>query len=150
MRRLLICILPLFLLFGCSTIKQIPVQTIEKIEYRDSLVYIRDTVTVEVPVEKIIQVLPQDTTSEISTSLAFSRAKIEQGKLHHYLEQKGQIKAKIDTVLNVQYVDRIVEREIPIITEVEKNVIPIWVWWSVVANVIVLCFISFKIYIKLK
>ena len=99
---LILLVMILFSFVGCSTIKEIPVQTIEKIEYRDSLIYIMDSIFVEVPVEKIIQVLPADTTSQISTSLAHSEAKIEKGILTHSLEQKGQIKTKIDTVVKVQ------------------------------------------------
>lgn len=108
-----------FCMNSCGTIKEIPVQTIEKIEYRDSLIYLIDTLTVEIPQEKVIYVGPADTTSQIATSLAFSEAKIDKGILTHTLEQKGSVEVKYDTIIKVEYVDRIIEKEIPIIQEIE-------------------------------
>lgn len=151
LKHYLIMLLPIVvLLCGCAPIKEIPVQTIEKEIIKDSLIYITDSVLVEVPVEKIVQVLPADTTSKISTSLAVSEAKIEQGKLHHSLQQKGQIKAQIDTVIQVQYVDRIVEREIPITVEVEKPYIPNWCWYLLFLDILLILSFVIKIYLKNK
>ena len=147
---LILLVMILFSFVGCGTIKEIPVQTIEKIEYRDSLIFIRDSIFVEIPIEKIVQVLPTDTTSQISTSLAHSEAKVEKGILTHTLEQKGQIKTKIDTVVKVQYVDRIVEKELPIEVQVEKRYIPDFFWYSIIFNIIVLLYLVFKIYLKFK
>lgn len=152
MKRLIFCLLPLILLVGCSPIKQIPIEIQEKIIYRDSLVYLTDTITVEVPKMVVKEVLPEIDTSYLETSLASSTAYLDTNKrqLHHTLEQKGKVHVKYDTIVSIQYVDRFIEKEVPIITEVEKKHIPSWVWWSVIANVIILCFIAFKIYLKLK
>ena len=150
MKRTLTLAIAILCLVGCGTIKEIPVQTIEKIEYRDSLIYVKDTVTIEIPVEKIVQMVPQDTTSQISTSLAFSEAKVEQGILTHTLEQKGQIKAQIDTVFKVEYIDRIVEKEIPVITEVEKPYIPTFFWIITIYAAIISLLMAFRAYLKLK
>ena len=127
MKRLFLLIL-LFVLVSCGTTKYLPVQTIEKIEYRDSIVYVNDTITIEVPKEKVVYVRPADTLSQISTSLAFSEAKVEKGVLTHTLEQKGEIKTKIDTFFKVKYTDRIVEKEVPVEVEVEKPYIPTFFW----------------------
>lgn len=149
MKRILVLFIAILCLVGCASIKEIPVQTIEKVEYRDSIVYVKDTITIPIPVEKIVQVVPQDTTSQISTSLAFSEAKIEEGRLTHTLEQKGQIKAKIDTfyITQIKEVEKMVEVPIEVVKEVKH--IPEWCWWSLIANVIVVCFIGFRIYLKL-
>lgn len=149
MKRILVLFIAILCLVGCASIKEIPVQTIEKVEYRDSIVYVKDTITIPIPVEKIVQVVPQDTTSQISTSLAFSEAKIEEGRLTHTLEQKGQIKAKIDTfyITQIKEVEKMVEVPIEVVKEVKH--IPEWCWWSLIFNVIVLCFIAFRIYLKL-
>ena len=135
---------------SCSTTKSIPVQTIEKIEYRDSIVYVNDTITIEVPKEKVVYVVPADTLSQISTSLAFSEAKVEKGILTHTLEQKGQIKAKIDTFFMVKYIDRIVEKEVPVEVEVEKPYIPIFFWIVTIYAAIITLLIALKAYLKLK
>lgn len=149
MKRILTLFIMILALVGCATIKEVPVQTIEKIEYRDSVVYVKDTIKIDVPVEKVVYVGPADTTSQISTSLAHSEAKIKQGILTHTLEQKGQIKAQIDTfyITQIKEVEKMVEVPIEVVKEVKH--IPNWCWWSLIANVIVVCFIGFRIYLKL-
>lgn len=149
MKRLFILIL-LLVAVSCSTTQYIPVETIERIECRDSLIYVNDTVTIEVPKEKIVYVGPADTLSQISTSLAFSEAKIEQGTLTHTLEQKGEIKAKIDTFFVVEYIDRIVEREIPVEVEKEVKYTPNWVWYNLIYSIVLTLIVGFSVYLKFK
>jgi hypothetical protein len=107
---------------SCGTIKEVPIQYIDKIEYRDSLVYVHDTVEVEIPVEKIKEVVPALDTSYLKTSVAESVAYLDTAKrqLHHTLEQKGSIKIQYDTIIKVEYVDRLIEKEIPVQVEVIK------------------------------
>lgn len=125
----MLCIIIPVLLFGlvamftgCSTLKEVPVQTVEKIEYRDSLVYVHDTLTIPVPYEKIVEVVPEIDTSYLETSVAKSTAYLDTAKrkLHHTLEQKGSIKYIHDTVHVVEYVDRVYEKEVPVEVEVIK------------------------------
>lgn len=139
-----------FSFVGCGAIKEIPINNIEKVVYKDTTIYIRDSVFVPVPVEIIKEVVPEDTTSILRTSVALSEAKIEKGMLHHKLEQKGTIPVQIDTVVTVQYVDRIVEREIPVEVEITKYKRDTLFWISIIFNVIVLLLVGFKIYLKLK
>jgi hypothetical protein len=147
---LILLVMILFSFIGCGTIKEIPVQTIEKEIIRDSLIYITDTITIEIPTEKIVQVLPADTTSQIATSLAFSEAKIEKGILTHSLEQKGQIQAKIDTCYITQIKEKIVEKEVPVEVIKEVKYTPKWAWWSLIFNIVIILLIAFKIYLKIK
>lgn len=110
-----------FCMNACGTVKEIPVETIEKIEYRDSLIFIHDTILVEVPQEKVVQVLPDIDTSYLKTSIAESIAYIDTTKmqLHHTLEQKGTLEVRYDTIVKVEYVDRIITKDVPIIQEIE-------------------------------
>lgn len=149
MKRLMILLMILGI-SSCASLKEIPVESYEKIVYRDSTIFIVDTIEVPVPVEKIVEIVPQDTTSILSTSLATSEAKIQKGMLHHSLEQKGTIPVRIDTVVTVQYVDRIVEKEIPIITEVEKPYIPTFFWIITIYAAIISLLMVFRAYLKLK
>ena len=107
---------------SCGPIKEIPVETVEKIVYRDSLVYVHDSIEVQVPVEKVKVVLPELDTSYLKTSVAESVAYLDTAKrrLHHTLEQKGTVKTVYDTIIKVQYVDRIVEKDVPVEVEVIK------------------------------
>lgn len=149
MKRLFIFIL-LLVAVSCSTTKYLPVETIERIEYRDSIVYVNDTITIEVPKEKVVYAGPADTLSQISTSLAFSEAKVEKGVLTHTLENKEQIKVKIDTLFKVKYTDRIVEKEVPVEVEVKKPYIPTFFWIMTIYATIITLLIAFRFYLKFK
>lgn len=107
---------------SCGAIKEIPVQTVERVEYRDSLVYIHDTVTVEIPREKVVQLLPKLDTSILNTSLAESVAYVDTAKMsiYHTLEQKGTVQVQYDTIVKTEYVDRVYEKEVPVEIEVIK------------------------------
>ena len=133
---------------SCSMIKEVPVQSIEKVEYRDSIVYVRDSIVVEVPVEKIIQVLPQDTTSVLKTSVASSEAKIEQGMLYHSLEQKGAILTQIDTfyIIQTKEVEKMVEVPVEVVKEVKY--IPDWTWWTLIYSIVTTFIIGSYLYTK--
>lgn len=122
MRNYLILAVLTIFISSCATVKEIPVQTIEKVVYRDSLVYIKDTIRVEIPKEVVKEVIPQIDTSYLRTSYAESCAYVDttERKLHHTLSQRGEVKVKFDTIVKIQYVDRIVEKDVPIEVEVIK------------------------------
>ena len=119
MKKLIILLT--FILLGCGT-KQIPVQTVEKIIYKDTIITIKDTLKIEVPKEIVKEVVPQIDTSYIKTSLAESTAYLDttQRKLVHTLKQTGVLKVKYDTIISVQYVDRIITKDVPVEVEVIK------------------------------
>ena len=72
------------------------------VNVRDS-VFIRDTIVkVEIPAESGANVLPDTDTSFLVTSLAESRAFVENGSLHHTLRNRSEMLLPV----KVQYVDR--------------------------------------------
>lgn len=149
----LIILLPIVVLCcGCSTVKEIPVQYIEKEVIRDSLIYITDSVLVEVPVEVVKEVLPALDTSYLKTSNAESVAYLDTAKrqINHTLKQSGTVKAQIDTSVKIQYVDRYITKEVPITVEVEKPYVPNWCWYLLIANILLVLIFLFKTYLKLK
>ena len=75
---------------------------------------------------------------------------MEQGILTHTLEQKGQIKTQIDTFFVVEYIDRIVEKEVPVEVEIEKPYIPDFFWIVTIYAAIITLLIAFRAYLKLK
>lgn len=136
------------LLTSCSVTKEIPVQTIEKIEYRDSLIYVHDTVNVEVPYEKIVQVLPKDTTSIINTSIATSKAELIEGLLHHELEQKGTVKTQIDTfyITQIKEVEKIVEVPVEVTrTEYKRDGL---FWYLLIFHIMAILYLLARLYFK--
>jgi hypothetical protein len=140
----------MLLMVGCSTIKYVPIQGETVVEYRDTTIYINDTVTIPVPVEVVKEVVPADTVSVLQTSVALSEAKIQKGMLHHSLEQRGTVKTRIDTVVTIQYVDKYIYEEVPVTVEVEKRYVPEWCWWSLIINIVTVLLVAFRIYLKHK
>lgn len=139
-----------FCMNSCGSLKEVPVQTIEKIEYRDSLVYIHDTIKVDVPYEVVKEVIPDIDTSYLKTTLAESVAYLDTTKkqIHHTLEQKGSVEVKYDTIIKVEYVDRVIEKEIPIIQEVEVAKYDTFFWilfgWTMFTILIIILRLCFK------
>lgn len=147
---LLAALLLLLGIGGCSTVKYVPIQTEEKVIVKDSLIYVRDTVTIEIPKEVIKEIVPADTTSILKTSLAISEARVEEGKLHHTLEQSGAVKTVVDTCYVTRIEEKVVYQDRPIEVPKEVKHIPSFFWWSLIFNIITVLFIIFKIYLKLK
>lgn len=69
----------------------------------ERIMYVHDSVKIEVPVEKIVNVLPDTDTSELETSMATSTAYIDTfGFLHHTLNNKQQtLTAPVDLAIPV-------------------------------------------------
>lgn len=114
---------------SCAATKYIPVQGQHIIEIRDSIIRVVDTVTIEVPKEKIVEVIPEVDTSRLETKLAISTAYLDRNNktIHHTLEHKETaLKAPIDTVfithVKTEYKDKVV------VEEVEVPYIPNWMW----------------------
>lgn len=151
MKRLFIFIL-LLVAVSCGTTKYIPVETIERIEYRDSLIYIKDTIIIPIEKEVIKEVIPSIDTSYLETSVAKSVAYLDTAKrqLHHTLTQEGEVKTIIDTTHIITYVDRIVEKEVPVEVEVEKPYIPTFFWIMTIYAAIITLLIAFRLYLKFK
>lgn len=114
---------------SCVATKYIPVQGEHIIEIRDSIIRVVDTVTIEIPKERIVEVIPEVDTSYLETKLAYSTAYLDRNNktIHHTLEHKETaLKAPIDTVfithVKTEYKDKVV------VEEVEVPVIPKWCW----------------------
>lgn len=157
MKRIMIMLTSLLLLISCSTVKYVPISDSENIHKVDSTIiqYRDSTIFVEVPFEVIREVVPELDTLRMETSLSTSTS---------YLDTttrtlKGELKNKIDPIEKIVYLsskehivyrDSIVTKEVPVEVTVEKKYIPKWCWFSVIFNVIVLCYILVKIYFVFK
>ena len=135
---------------GCSSVKYVvPMQTEERVEVRDSLIYIRDTVTVEIPKEIVKEIVPADTTSILKTSVAISKARLEQGHLHHTLEQSGTVKAKIDTFYTTKIVEKAVYKDRPVEVKVPVKYVPSFykfcLWWFIGTVLLIAIYVILKI-----
>lgn len=148
-----IWILSIFLLCGCTKQVYIPTDTKHIIEYRDSLIYLTDTLVVEIPKEIVKEIKPVIDTSRLETKIAFSEAYVDtvDMTLHHTLKNKpNSLKTAIDTVFVVKTKTEYLEK--PVIVEVEKPVkyVPKIYKYSLWFSIGVLLFIGLKIYLKFK
>ena len=134
---------------GCSSVKYLPMQTEERVEVRDSLIYIRDTVTVEIPKEIVKEIVSADTTSILKTSVAISEARLERGHLHHTLEQSGTVKTKIDTFYLTKIEEKTVYKDRPVEVEVPVKYVPSFykfcLWWFIGCVILMALWIVMKI-----
>lgn len=134
---------------GCATVKYVPIQTEEKTIVKDSLIYIMDTVTIEIPKEIVKEIVPADTISILKTSVAISEARLEQGHLHHTLEQSGTVKAKIDTFYTTKIVEKAVYKDRPVEVKVPVKYVPSFykfcLWWFIGSVVLIALWIVMKI-----
>ena len=114
--------------------------------------FVHDTISVPVPYEVVREVIPDIDTSYLETSVARSVAYLDKEKkqLAHSLEQKGEVKTKYDTVIVVEYVDKYIEREIPVPVEVEKPYIPDFFWIVTIYAAIISTWWLIKLWMKLR
>lgn len=153
MKNLAIILAVAALFIGCAAQKTVyvPVDGQHKIEYRDSIIHITDTIKVEIPKEKIVEVVPQLDTSRLETKLAISTAFLDTTKrtINHTLEHKPTaLKQAIDTVIVVQTKTEYLEK--PTIVEVETPVpyIPKGFWWLLGWAIFTLGIIIFRVWSK--
>lgn len=137
---------------GCSTVKHVkyvPIQNEERVEIRDSLIYIRDTVTVEIPKEIVKEIVPTDTISILKTTVATSEARLEQGHLHHTLEQSGTVKTKIDTFYLTNIKEKTVYKDRPVEVEIPVKYVPSFykfcLWWFIGSVMLIALWIVMKL-----
>ena len=152
MKNILI-IFTFFLMIGCCASKhavEVPVKEIVKIEYRDSLIHVKDTIYIQPPVEEKSNKTKED-SSHLETSMAKSDAWIDvEGNLNHTLENKDTpLKTIRDTIFVTQNIIEYKEKEVPIEVEIPKPYIPIIFWIAMCYMVLSLGLKIYKLISKL-
>lgn len=144
---LTVLILFCLLLSGCGTTKYVPVKETEYV--RDTVILKADTVRMAIPMEKIVEVVPQFDTLRMETSVAKAEAYADTttGTLKGKIENKPYEQKK-----EIQYTEKIrtVEKRVEVPVEVVKwkYRIPHWVWFSLGFNLLFLLILILGIKIK--
>lgn len=144
---LTVLILFCLLLSGCGTTKYVPVKETEYV--RDTVILKADTVRMTIPMEKIVEVVPQFDTLRMETSVAKAEAYLDtltqtlKGQLKN---KKTELKKEIQTIEKTKFVERKVE--VPVPFEVVKTKVPRWAWFSLGFNLLVLLILILKLKIK--
>ena len=136
MKKSYILFLFLFLFSACKSHK--PISEREVIRYIDSTVvnYVDSTIFVDVPVERIVNVVALPDTLKMETSLATAEAWVDTttNTLKGSLENKDTALQKVvylPSKERIVYRDSIQEKEIPVEVIVEKKRVPGWCWWTI-------------------
>lgn len=141
-------IFPLITNTSCVKLKEVPIQNIEKIIYKDSIVFLHDSITIHIPHETIIEIIPLLDTSFLKTSFAESTAFIDTSKkkINHTLTQTGELNVIYDTIIKFNYKESIIEKEIPVEVEIIKYKRDTFFW--VLLGWAVFCFLIAVIKLK--
>lgn len=121
--RLATLLATLFATLGCCPCRHLETATIDstRVEVRERIVEVRDTVVVELPAERV-EVITPDTTSTVQTSIATSTATVSGGVLTHSIENK-QTSIRKPTEVRVEVRDSIIyrDRQTTEVVEVERE-----------------------------
>lgn len=133
MKRALIFLSVGLMMTGCGATRYIPVKSTETV--RDTVILKPDTVRVEVPRERVVEVVPQLDTLNMETSVASAQAYMD--TLTRTL--KGSITNKpVELKKETQAIEKVktVERKVEVPVEVveTKYRIPRWAWISLMVN----------------
>lgn len=126
--RSLIAILVMLTAFACCPCRHLATGTTDsvRVEVRERIVKVRDTVQVRLPDERVDNIT-SDTTSRIETSAAVSTATVHDGKLHHTLWNKRQpIGVAVDMSFRVEDITKERITTIREVVEVPRNL----TWWQ--------------------
>lgn len=121
--RLATLLATLLATFGCCPCRHLTTATADstRVEVRERIVKVRDTVVVELPAERV-EIITPDTTSTVQTSIATSTATVSDGVLTHSIENKtGSIRKP--TEVRVEVRDSIIyrDRKTTKVVEVERE-----------------------------
>lgn len=133
MNRALILASVGLMMTGCGATRYIPVESTETV--RDTVIVKPDTVRIEIPRERVVEVVPQLDTLTMETSVASARAYLDTltRTLKGSLDNKPvEVKKEIQVIERVKTVEHKVE--VPVEVVKTKNRTPRWAWWSLGLN----------------
>lgn len=139
---------------GCSTTRYVPVKGVERevVNYKDSI-RIRDSIVV-IPVERIVDIVPQYDTLKLETTQARAKAYVDTTLhlLRGSIENKNKSKTEVREVVKfVERTDTLYIKE-PVPYEVEKRVryVPAFFKFTALFFVGVILLIIIRIVLKYK
>ena len=151
MKRLLVYFALVAVVFGCTTIKYVPVKETEYVTVRDS-VAVHDT-TIAYQIEKeYIEKYSKDT---LRLETNYSNFVAYQDTLSGLLSGKAWNKNKSVEIPTqwkekIVYRDSVVTQEVPIEVVKEVKTTPRWAWYSLIFSIICVFGIAFYAYTHLK
>ena len=139
---------------GCSTTRYVPVKGVEKevTNYKDSI-RIRDSIVV-IPVERIVDIVPQYDTLKLETTQARAKAYVDTALhlLRGSIENKDKAKTEVrEAIKFVERTDTLyIEKPIPYEVEKQVRYIPSFFKFTALFFVGVILLIIIRIVLKYK
>lgn len=156
-KKLIAVITTVLLLFGCSSLRTVPVTTEHKIEthYIDSTRWHDSTIYHIIPIEKYRDYTSLLDTLKMETSLAIAKSYVDttNNTLKGSIENKeDSIKTVIKWKEHIVYRDSIEKVEVPVPVEVTKEVTkyPKTYWWFMGFTILAALYVALKIYMRIK
>lgn len=160
LKKILLFILSVFLLFSCGASKKLPFENKTIYTYRDcTIVNYKDSIIyVNIPKETIKDYVLSLDTLKLETFVAKSTAFVDtttnsiKGSLVNKSENVIEKIVYLPSKEKIIYKDTIVIKEVPVEVEklIEREIVPKWCWWLLGINIIILIIFALKIYIKIK
>ena len=119
--------------YSCSVPKQVIIEKRIEYEYRDST-RIKDS-TVVIPIERIVDIVPDIDTLKLETSLARAKAWVESNTLKGEIENKEQVIYKYIEKEKIVRKDSLIYEPKPYPVEVQVKYIPKIYKWSLVFSI---------------
>ena len=146
-------VLAILLMVGCGTTQVLAEkETIEKIIVKDSLVY-RDSI-IYIPQERIVEIVPQLDTLFMEIETAESKAYLDTTNMLLRGELKSKKKEVVKYQTIIEYRDRVdtvyIKEPQPYEVIKKEKYIPTIFWWSLIGNIIVILYLVFRLYLKIK
>lgn len=150
---LILLVMILFSFIGCGTTQVLAEkETIEKIIVKDSLIY-RDSI-VYIPQERIVEIVPQLDTLFMDIETASSKAYLDTANMLLRGELKSKKKEVVKYQTIIEYRDRVdtvyIKEPQPYEVEKIKYKRDTLFWLSLIGNIIVILYLAFRIYLKIK
>lgn len=150
---LILLVMILFSFISCGTTQVLAEkETIEKIIVKDSLIY-RDSI-VYIPQERIVEIVPQLDTLFMDIETASSKAYLDTTNMLLRGELKSKKKEVVKYQTIIEYRDRVdtvyIKEPQPYEVEKIKYKRDTLFWMSLIGNIIVILYLAFRIYLKIK
>ena len=137
-------------LFTACSPKIVPTST-TVVQYRDTTIFQTDTIKVPLPVERVVEVVPQMDTLRLSTTLADARAWVDtttrtlRGEIQN---KNASLSKEVEVPTHIHTRDSVVTVEVPVNVEVPVKVYPKWLIIISILGAVVLASEVMRLFIK--
>ena len=144
--------LAVILIFGCTTIKYVPVKETEYVAVHDTTYFHRTDTLVQIPEVKLGDFIDLTDTLRLSTDFSIMSAWVDttHNVLAGRLEQGGKLPVRIVEKERLVVRDSIVYKDVPVPVEIEKITKVVPIFWKImsVIGILAIAVVAFWLWHK--